>query len=328
MKDVQRMAHHVSDEFVEKIINFYYLLASGLGIEGLLSFKDGILKSMFFMASSTLPIVFANSLSKMNFTSKNTIELAKSYHLFLKEYVKLQKTFSFDKPLEIYAMFDFLLHQGYLSSGKSFGYDAQANVFDITDLYGVDVFKGTAVCRHIGCMLNDIYEYSNLKGNTLTTGTKFLDKDTIINDYQNLFVWKYVENDNCMKSMVEDYIKDWNNQDKFDKDLMPTSFHLINYVVDHCHEYFLDATNSRIFKRNLDNRYILTSDDNKVLYVLDDFYDDYKNKEQTSYSSDEIDVRAIYTLCSANMDIFEKFYKEHQELYDDILVKAGRVRKI
>jgi len=95
MKDVQRMAHHVSDEFVEKIINFYYLLASGLGIEGLLSFKDGILKSMFFMASSTLPIVFANSLSKMNFTSKNTIELAKSYHLFLKEYVKLQKTFSF-----------------------------------------------------------------------------------------------------------------------------------------------------------------------------------------------------------------------------------------
>lgn len=321
-KTVKSVINSVSKETVEKIITSQYLLACGLSVGAFISLYNNVLESIGLMASTSIPLLISQKLDEIEFNTKDKIELAKSYQELLKKYIKLNKTFSLKKPVEIYTMFDFLVHNGYLSQNKTFKYSEEKH-FDIYDLLGVDVIKGKAVCRHISSMLNDIYEYSNMKANTLEVASKIHTEEEFL-DRCLTTLEKYVSKDYAENEYFKEAIKGLAKKEK-----IPSigTDHLINLVVYKGNTHFLDPTSSIIFKKSNELSDFLTWDNDQI-YISDELYKNHDKRKETPLEEDEKTVKEVRSLCQNNIDIFENFYKNNCDLYDDILIKAQKVRML
>lgn len=320
-KTVKSVINSVSAETVEKIITSQYLLACGLSVGAFISIYNNVLESIGLMASTTIPLFVSQKLNEIEFNTKDKIELAKSYQELLKKYLNLNKTFSLKNPVEIYTMFDFLVHNGYLSQNKTFKYSEEKH-FDIYDLLGVDVIKGKAVCRHISTMLNDIYEYSNMKANTLEVASKIHTEEEFI-DRCAITLEKYLPKDYEIEN--EYFKKALKELTKKDKIPSIGTDHLINLVVYKGKTHFLDPTSSIIFKKSNEFSDFLIWNNDQI-YISDELYKNHNKRKETLLEEDEKTVKEVRNLCQNNLDIFENFYKGNCDLYDDILIKAQKVR--
>ncbi len=83
------------------------------------------------------------------------------------QYVKLNRIFEFQNPIEIYTFYNKMLYDGYLSKNKEFHF-GETTIRDIKDIYSSNIMNGEAVCRHIATMLKEIYNAYGIEGNTLT----------------------------------------------------------------------------------------------------------------------------------------------------------------
>ena len=104
-------------------------------------------------------------------TKEEYASLLNDYRQFSKRYKVLNEELSFKEPISIYTLFVYMYKNGFSSKDKFIKFKVfYKKYLDMINLYGINIFSGKVVCRHIGSMLTDIlresdiesYNYSNL----------------------------------------------------------------------------------------------------------------------------------------------------------------------
>lgn len=149
-----------------------------------------------------------------------------------------------------------MLQSGYLSKGKTFHF-GDTNVKDIRGISPTNVINGEAVCRHIAVMLKDIYNAYGIEGNTLNVFQRdFSERE---NKGKNILK---ILNEICEESrktgiplidLIHEYEEELNRYYEYtipsgDTKTIKTGNHKITTAVYQGNTYYLDPTQSRIYK--------------------------------------------------------------------------------
>ena len=232
----------------------------------------------------------------------------------------LMKTFSLDEPISIFAMYVYLYRNGYLSYNHQFNYDLHLK--DLPCLYGADVVEGKGVCRSIASNLSDIYKNLGYDSETFAVYTsseacKKLEHLCPIGLQKDESTAKFVKVITTLLGKIH----------------MPN--HLILNVRDDKASYTLDPTNDGLLFPNGKNLLVPTNPGCKMILSLnstrfqrflgqlDGELNLRKLKDRLNMPSIDIEeYRHIYLetlkLCRDNPDVFEHFYLESKELYEEI----------
>ena len=117
--------------------------------------------------------------------------------------------------------------------------------------------------------------------------------------------------------------------------------HSISYVYKDDKSYFLDPTQTRIYRMNENNKNTLYDSEcdnipisfisSRVLNGSKNYLKMKKNLSKPNLSialaEEETFIKETLDKCKNNMDIFEQFYNDNCELYDDISNKVLKIRK-
>jgi len=237
-------------------------------------------------------------LSNFDDYTKDITELKTLYDEFLNNYNKLNTDFNFNNPIEIYTMFKYLLHKGYLSNNHFYKFES-SKMIDSKMISGINILDGTGVCRHIAILLADIYNYDkekNIAGFTLPV-------------YQG-------------------------NSDKF-KDFTIVN-HLITVARYNDKAYYFDATQDSMYKisdfdnylvnRHKDFLRICSLFSNPNVFNIKDLKQALKLPSTDLEDDLEIENKTLL-ICEANLDIFDKFYNNNKELYQEASNNLKKILK-
>ena len=280
------------------------------------------------------------------------------YQEFITNYNKLNKIFDLNDPIQIHTMFNYLLYKGYLSMDKNFEF-SNKEARDINGLYGTNVITGKAVCRHISAMLTDILNNYGIESSQLgvysmdySVNINILEQPKytkeelvnwvqthIIDEQKYSIVMKFIEelvdkrgqNIELSTEMIED------------KNILKRKVgnHAITFSVKDGKSYYLDPTQTRIYRVSENDKNVLYDDEYdrvpiKLLssIVLNDSKDYLIMRKKLSRQYPSVTreeekqmIEQTITDCKNNMDIFEQFYHENSDLYSDISSKVLRIKK-
>lgn len=82
-------------------------------------------------------------------------EMKKIYDEIIRHYNELNEEFDFDDPVQMFALYVYMLKKGYLSLHQEYQYGEPKK--EIHGLLGAEVIMGKGVCRHTSAMLSDIF---------------------------------------------------------------------------------------------------------------------------------------------------------------------------
>ena len=108
---------------------------------------------------------------------------------------------------------------------------------------------------------------------------------------------------------------------KKDKKLTIIGNHKITTAVYQGDTYYLDPTQTRMYKPSMNNQKILISEDGRIdtkIIPRANSSKAMKANPSTPFSEDLKYVKSTINIYKQNKDILERFYKEHQELYNYI----------
>ena len=256
--------------------------------------------------------------------TKDIIEIRKLYNNLIKDYNKLNKIFDFQNPVEIYTLYNKMLYAGYLSKDKEFHF-GKDKVKDITTIQGTNIINGEAVCRHIAQMLKDIY----LDYGITSYDISVFQKDTTTDKSMLSYYQKELQKVSDIKGIpVEDltYLLEDKIQEAFSYYISPEDIgkltnHRITKATYQGKDYYLDPTQTRMYKPSMNNQKILISEDGRIdtkIIPRANSSKAMKANPSTPFSEDLKYVKSTINIYIQNKDILERFYKEHQELYNYI----------
>ncbi len=285
-------------------------------------------------------------------------QIRELYNYFLNSYNKLNKIFDLSNPVEIYTMFTYLLNKGYLSKNRKFEFLDRQEI-DLKVLLGTEVITGKAVCRHISSMLTDILNKCGIESCQLGIYSKIyvLNIDNIEEQKytkEELAQWVRTHIPNkqdyeYLMKRIDELVDNEKQNIEFtleivdDEDILQKKIanHAISFAFKDGKSYFLDSTQTRIYRMKESNEGIL----------YDNFYDDIPIRLKSSIElnalkdylkmkkylsnpclsitpeEEQLLVKSTLDKCKNNTDIFEQFYDDNCELYDDISSKVLRIRK-
>lgn len=287
--------------------------------------------------------------------TKDINEIRNLYNEFLEEYIKLNKDFDFNNPIEISAMYSFLLNRGYLSKNKKYEFTSNG-VVDVNSVDGVNILCGKGVCRHISGMLTDILNKDGIDASRLCVyspvpeiNVKIIkDEKYTLEELYEIARSRALDEDmyNLLLRLIKEFAVEKGKNIEFEfrvsDDENPIKQkignHSITYVVDNGITYYLDPTLGCCY---------LPGDEGTRLYdslqfpvdikvtpsIMFNDVEGFKRLRNISNDStlswDEISrIRAnAKKICNDNMDVFEKFYNENHELYEDISEKVLKLRR-
>ena len=269
-----------------------------------------------------------------NYTS-HAIMSEKLYNNLIKDYNKLNKIFDFQNPVEIYTLYNKMLYAGYLSKDKEFHF-GKDKVKDITTIQGTNIINGEAVCRHIAQMLKDIY----LDYGITSYDISVFQKDTTTDKSMLSYYQKELQKVSDIKGIpVEDltYLLEDKIQEAFSYYISPEDIgkltnHRITKATYQGKDYYLDPTQSRIYKPSSIKENILIDTsaagdthilpkqkkNKKVLATLTDAV--------TAPSEDREYIDMTTRIYSSNKDIIEADYQRQKELYSDIAEEISKIK--
>lgn len=248
------------------------------------------------------------------------------YKKFLQNYSELTKTFELKNPVEISTMFNYLLYEGYLSKDKKFEFSSD-NVIDFKKFGALNIFEGKGVCRHISLMLNDIFTEYGIKSEKISVyQRKKIVDDDVLNKFFTEFIETAIKNINCPHVVDVDFyrkgIKEAITLEDIDLEKIKSkkiSNHAINYVEFEGVGYYLDATQDDIYQKQNDTLFLNDQVDETNYIVTNPNYNYLNSHERREDFQINSNTKVI---CEDNVDVFEKFYRENKELYEDIVDKS------
>lgn len=267
--------------------------------------------------------IYSNE-ERLSLHTKDIIEIKRLYNDLIKDYNKLNKIFGFQNPVEIYTLYNKMLYAGYLSKDKEFHF-GKDRVRDIMTIQGVNIVNGEAVCRHIAPMLKDIYLDYGITSYDISVFQKDIEIDKGMLSYYRRELQKV----SAIKGIpVEDlnYLLEDKIQEAFSYYISPEDIgkltnHRITKAIYQDKDYYLDPTQTRMYKPSMGDSNILISEDGQRdtrIIPRANPSEAIKTKPSTPFSEDLKYVRSTINIYEQNKDILERFYREHQELYNYI----------
>ena len=278
-----------------------------------------------FVAPNVDETNFNWMLKSNKITKEEYAALLNDYKQFLKRYKVLNDELSFKEPISIYALFVYMYKNGFLSKDKSIEFKVfYKKYLDMINLYGINIFNGEGVCRHIGSMLTDVlresdiesYNYSNLCSVPLLYGMvqKYY-KD--VYNYQGKL--DYVMNHYLVRFLKVNYIY---------------APHLISFASYDGKNYFLDPTQERI----LDSFDLGITDDKGVMLPIfkdNGYFDLLENRKrmcdlinQNNKPLSNEEVQDILNESNAKIllhkDMYDDFYNENKNFYEDMSLRITK----
>lgn len=278
-----------------------------------------------FVASDVDEKNFEYFLKYNKITKEEYASFLEDYKAFLKRYMVLNDELSFKEPISIYTLFVYMYKNGFLSKDKSIEFKVfYKKYLDMINLYGINIFSGKGVCRHIGSMLTDILRENGIESY----------------HYCN---WCSVP---LLYALVQKYYKDvYNYQGKLDYVMnnylvrfLKVNYiyapHLISYASYDGKNYFLDPTNERV----LDSfEFGITDDKGVMLPIFKDngYFDLLENRKrmcalinQNNNTLPNEEVQDILNESNAKIllhkDMYEDFYNENKAFYEDMSLRLTK----
>lgn len=298
------------------------------------------------------------SLSHGKNYTKDIIKIRELYQEFIKNYNKLNKAFDLSNPIQIYTMFNYLLYKGYLSKDKEFQFSGK-QARDINCLIGTNVITGQAVCRHISAMLTDILNDYGIESSQLgvysigyNININILDKPKYTKEELINWVRTHIideETYDIVMKLIEKLVNEYNQSIEFSSEKIDEKNplkriignHAITFAFKDGKSYFLDPTQTRIYRMSESDKKLLYDDECELIIkplsslLLNSNPKNYLKMKaflasqypSVSKEEEKLLIEETMKLCNGNSDIFEDFYAENSELYDDISSKVLRIRK-
>ena len=290
--------------------------------------------------------LYSNNNKECTIDGKKVYEL---YREFIKRYSKLNKKLGLNNPIEIFTLFNHLYANGYLSKDKKFKYDLDAKTYNVGALLGANVITGKGVCRHISGMLSDIMVESDIDSINLSV---------YLNDYYVLYVPYCTSKQEELFKWAKENVLDtnfWGRTSSVigqrepkpilmeDRDLNVigriSGNHAITYASKDGINYYLDPTSGSIFRMNPTNHKLYSSSEVLSMksagakLIVSDKYSykgllDKARKYTGSMSLEEekqLVDRTKHTI-ETNLSMFEEFYDNNKELYEEIKYKLLRLK--
>lgn len=252
--------------------------------------------------------------------TKEYKELKGMYNEVIKNTSSLLKELNVDDPNVLFAIYVYLYRGGYLSYNHSFEYSNDMK--DFASLSGLDVIRGTGVCRSISSFFTNLcieqdYIATNLTVNTTGKVCKNLQKMSPQILRKELSGKKLAE-------IVSTITK-----------IIPLPNHLITLVKDNNMSYIFDPTNDGFLiydaknKITIPNNKDLAMTSKPIMQMIQRGNGTLKSLSireinsilKTPSISDEA-YREKYIeglkLCKNNLLLFEELYNNNTKLYEDI----------
>lgn len=248
-------------------------------------------------------------------------ELKFLYDQVIENTADLSKEFEFNDPVEIFAMYVYLYRGGYLSYNKRFFYGTDMK--DFAKLGGIDVVRGTGVCRSISSFLTDLYLSLDFNANNLSVNAT----SNSIKNQQNLSSAKLnVEEESKIFAKIVSALT------KF----MPLANHQITMVSNENNNYIFDPTNDGYLKKGKCNKLEVSDYDKSYMKLISweqlmmrfmgitkvssNINSLYKDLNKPSIDDREYRKTYLSTLktIKQNIDLLDWFYYENKKIYKDI----------
>lgn len=290
--------------------------------------------------------------------TKDIIQIRDLYQEFIKNYNKLNKIFDLSDPIQIHIMFNYLLYKGYLSKDKEFQFSGKQKR-DIDCLRGTNVITGQAVCRHISAMLTDILNDYGIESSQLgvysrdySININILDEQKYTKEELINWVRTHITDEKTydfVMELIEELVDEYNKSIEISSEMVDdrnplkrkVGNHAITFAFKDGKNYFLDPTQTRIYRMSESDKNMLYDDECELpirytssLVFSKNSKDYLRMKERlasqypsVSKEQEKLMIEETMKICNGNSDIFENFYTENRELYDDISSKVLKIRK-
>ena len=177
-----------TNEIISKA-NTIAIMSCGIGASLLPNENDSLLASLLLLGANIINVSYAIFSRNSESHTKEVQKIKTLYQEFLSEYVKLNRIFEFQNPIEIYTFYNKMLYDGYLSKNKEFHF-GETTIRDIKDIYSLNndnlaIFRR----RQIGL----IYQFYNLI--------------PILNVEENITLPLKLDNKNIDKQRLDELIK-------------------------------------------------------------------------------------------------------------------------
>ena len=316
---LEKIMQNVSITDYEQVKKYFYYMSLGSCTYGVI--KGGVdpsrLPVSFVCASifASLHLLMRNS--KAMYYTKEALEAKKIYDEIIKNYNLLNGIFSLNDPVAIYAMFSYALHNGYLSLNKKYTSNPKY-VMDLPNANGIGVVTNNNLERHNAFMFSDVLRKSGIYSNVL--GVTFSDDLFLSLEDMVSFATVGIDNESFSK-------EDFDISQVFNCSMK----HVLTYALSDGKQYFFDPTLRTIFKPSETEPFTLLKENAQVdidmpftkKLISKKEYLELKKElsrqmQNTSIQSDNKIIYNTNLLCNNNRDIFEKFYYDNEELYEEI----------
>lgn len=284
------------------------------------------LLNSIFNYTYTLDILTNQKTQKLTSDYK---ELDVLYQEAIKNISKFYEMLELNDPLSICGVYQYMYRKGYLSRNNYFEYSS--NMKDLADLYGIDVIRGSGVCRSISSMLVDIYKKLGYESHGLAVRVE----DGMLKEVNPNSYVPMNKNSNS-KRLVKFAIG------------ISSIFHIANHVITEVStdsgKLLLCPTNCLVLQKEKNKITVANQPTSKVMYFnpIADMLTGIKSNPVTSFK----EMNTVYTApeehqeimksiardCEFNKDLFEEFYQQNHELFEEIGAKAdeqhGLVKRI
>ena len=251
-------------------------------------------------------------------------ELKSRYDEIINNTSNFYKSIELLEPVSIFATYVYMYRSGYFSHNQKFRYSF--NMLDLAKLSGMDVIRGTGVCRSISSLLTDIYTQMGLTSYNLAVSvTK--EKLSKMEELNPISLEKELKEDSKLEKIILFLAK-----------YLPTSNHLITTVEHNGINYIFDPTNDGFLQNINSTKIAIASDPNteirnytigivNAMHNLLGQYPDginlvkkYYTLTKPTISYEEYQKRYLETLklCIQNEKLFQEFYYQNQKNIDEI----------
>ncbi len=255
------------------------------------------------------------TLSKGQNYTKDVQEIRYLYDYFIDNYLNLNHSLGLENPIQIQTLYDYLLFNGYLSRNHTFAFTDFETIKN-TDLSGVSILMGKGDSRNIANNFCDILNRLNIKTALL-----------------NCYIPNYYEYNNGSK--FEDFLAKLSDKVVGNNTICLVDDDQYNYYLDpaNCKFYKLDRSNrKRIFNYADPSDFIIPK--KKSLLPLNGIkttltMQDHVLGYYPSMSSQDahLFVDRTLKLCNQNRPVFDHFYDENHNLYEEINKKVLKMTK-
>lgn len=285
---------------------------------------------------------------KIKLEEQLSLDIVQIYNKVVEDFAEMGQILELKDPVELYALFEYALYNGYLSARKYF--EPNLNDFfeeleDLKTIPGAYTISGTAICRHTQVTLKDIMQKSDIQSDILAMFKPY-DVDEYygpkVEEYENnLLKRKNIDPEKATKEeriSVQKQVdeKCWQFKQRI-KSKNKYGNHVVTMAVKDGKIHFFDPTLKTIWKLS-DNKQGLNSETEQAELRLEKEVFNGTNKErkkvlellklqETSIEEDKKVLLETKRILTQNKYLLESFYNEHEELYEELREKLKTINE-